>query len=103
MEPSRNSFEQALAADIDFHMTIAAATHNPLIVSFMQFLQPHLYDSISMARANSAKNRKTEIVVYKDHYAIFEAIAASDPRRAGLAARRVLEGSIWRFNRNGSQ
>lgn len=103
MEPSRNSFEQALAADIDFHMTIAAATHNPLIVSFMQFLQPHLYDSISMARANSAKNRKTEIVVYKDHYAIFEAIAASDPRRAGLAARRVLERSIWRFNRNGSQ
>src|ERR1700742_2911063 len=36
MEPNKNSFEQALAADIAFHLKIAQATHNPLIVSFMK-------------------------------------------------------------------
>ena len=36
MEPNKNSFEQALASDIAFHLSIARATQNPLIVSFMQ-------------------------------------------------------------------
>ena len=38
MEPNKSPFEQALAADIAFHLSIARATQNPLIVSFMQFL-----------------------------------------------------------------
>jgi GntR family transcriptional regulator, transcriptional repressor for pyruvate dehydrogenase complex len=98
MEPSRNSFEQALTSDIGFHLAIAEATQNPLIVSFMQFLQPHLYESISKARSNSAKKLQTEIIAYKDHCAIYEAIAASDAHRARLATRRVLEGSLRRLN-----
>jgi GntR family transcriptional regulator, transcriptional repressor for pyruvate dehydrogenase complex len=101
MEPSRNPFEQALASDIAFHLAIAEATQNPLIVSFMQFLQPHLYESISKARSNSAKKIETETIAYKDHYAIYEAIAASDAHRARLAARRVLEGSLRRLSRSG--
>jgi DNA-binding FadR family transcriptional regulator len=101
MEPSRNPFEQALAADIAFHLAIAEATQNPLIVSFMQFLQPHLYESISKARSNSAKKLRTETAAYKDHCAIYHAIAASDAHRARLAVRRVLEGSLRRLNRSG--
>jgi DNA-binding FadR family transcriptional regulator len=97
MEPSKNSFEDALASDIAFHLSIAQATQNPLIVSFMRFLQPHLYDSISLARANSARNVETKIIAYKDHYAIYEAIVASDPHRARLAARRVLDRSLRRL------
>jgi GntR family transcriptional regulator, transcriptional repressor for pyruvate dehydrogenase complex len=98
MEPARKPFEQALASDIAFHLAIAEATQNPLIVSFMQFLQPHLYESISKARSNSAKKLETEMVAYKDHQAIYEAIAASDAHRARLAVRRVLEGSLRRLN-----
>jgi GntR family transcriptional repressor for pyruvate dehydrogenase complex len=101
MQPSRSTFKQALASDIAFHLAIAEATQNPLIVSFMQFLQPHLYESISKARSNSAKKHETEAMVYKDHYAIYEAIAASDAHRARLAARRMLEGSLRRLNRSG--
>jgi GntR family transcriptional regulator, transcriptional repressor for pyruvate dehydrogenase complex len=97
MEPNKNSFEQALSSDIAFHLTIARATQNPLIVSFMQFLQPHLYESISKARASSARKAQTTLIAYKDHYAIYEAIAASDPHRARLAARRVLERSVQRL------
>jgi GntR family transcriptional repressor for pyruvate dehydrogenase complex len=100
MEPSKNSFEEALASDIAFHLAIAQATQNPLIVSFMRFLQPHLYESISLARANSAKNSETTIIAYKDHYAIYEAIEASDPHHARLAARRVLERSLRRLERD---
>jgi GntR family transcriptional regulator, transcriptional repressor for pyruvate dehydrogenase complex len=101
MEPSRKPFKLALASDIAFHLAIAEATQNPLIVSFMQFLQPHLYESISKARSNSAKKLTTETAVYKDHLAIYEAIAASDAHRAGLAVRRVLEGSLRRLDRGG--
>jgi GntR family transcriptional regulator, transcriptional repressor for pyruvate dehydrogenase complex len=97
MEPNKSPFEQALAADIAFHLTIARATGNPLIVSFMQFLQPHLYESISKARASSARKERTTLMVYADHRAIFDAIAASDPHRARLAVRRVLERSLRRL------
>ena len=97
MEPNKSSFEQALAADIAFHLTIAQATQNPLIVSFMKFLQPHLYESISKARASSARKTRTTLIAYSDHHAIYEAIAASDPHRARLATRRVLERSLRRL------
>ena len=99
MEPNKNSFEQALAADIAFHLSIARATQNPLIVSFMQFLQPHLYESISKARASSARKAQTTRMVYRDHYAIYEAIAASDPAGARGATRRVLERSLRRLEK----
>jgi DNA-binding FadR family transcriptional regulator len=99
MEPSHGSFEQALASDIAFHLAIAEATQNPLIVNFMRFLQPHLYESISLARANSARKLETKIIVYKDHCAIYEAIEAADPHRARLAARRVLDRSLRRLEK----
>lgn len=99
MVPNKNSFEQALASDIAFHLSIARATQNPLIVSFMQFLQPHLYQSISKARASSARKAQTVQTAYKDHYAIYEAIVASDPARARLATRRVLERSLRRLEK----
>ena len=99
MEPNKSSFEQALAADIVFHLTIAQATQNPLIVSFMKFLQPHLHESISKARASSARNARTTLIAYSDHHAIYEAIAVRDPHRARLAVRRVLERSLRRLEK----
>ncbi len=101
MQPGKASFETALAADIEFHLAIAEATKNPLIVNFTRFLQPHLYEAIAMARANSAKNSETQIIAYEDHCAIYEAIKASEANRARLAVRRVLERSIRRLQRDG--
>lgn len=98
MEPAAaRSFEKALSSDIEFHLAIAEATRNPLIVNFTRFLQPHLYESIALARANSAKSTDTEIIAYKDHYEIYEAIEASDADRARRAIRRVLERSLHRL------
>src|ERR1700730_6980003 len=45
METNKSSCGQDLAADIAFHLTIAQATQNPLIVGFMKCLQAHLYES----------------------------------------------------------
>lgn len=98
MEPGRRSFEEALAADIGFHLAIAEATQNPLIVGFTQFLQPHLNSFILQARAASAKNPTTERMVYREHRSIYDAIDAADPRRAGMAVRKVLEGSLQRLS-----
>jgi DNA-binding FadR family transcriptional regulator len=97
MEPTTNTFKRALESDIAFHLAIAEATQNPLIVSFMRFLQPHLYESISQARANSAQKSTTELIAYEDHQAIYDAIAAQDAHRARLATRRVLERSLRRL------
>jgi GntR family transcriptional repressor for pyruvate dehydrogenase complex len=97
MEPSRRPFDEALVADLAFHQTIAQATRNPLIISFMEFLQPHLHEAIALARANSAKKVETEAEAYDEHREIFDAIAARDPRRARRAVRLVLDGSLKRL------
>src|ERR1700744_153154 len=92
MEPSRKSFDKALSADLAFHRAIAEATRNPLIVSFMEFLQPHLHESSARARATSAKKPETAMAAYQEHYEIFKAIEAQDQRRAAAAVRHVLDG-----------
>jgi len=101
MEPSRKSFDKALSADLAFHRAIAEATRNPLIVSFMEFLQPHLHESIALARANSARRPETKIAAYQEHREIFQAIRAQDQRRARTAVRRVLDGSLRRLSDSG--
>jgi GntR family transcriptional repressor for pyruvate dehydrogenase complex len=101
MQPSPKSFDQALLADLAFHRAIAEATRNPLIVSFMEFLQPHLHESIALARSNSARKPETEMAAYQEHREIFEAIKAGDQRRARTAVRRVLDGSLRRLSDSG--
>lgn len=96
MEPSQRSFDEALSADIEFHRTIAVATRNPLIVSFVEFLQPHLRDAISLARATSAKKADTASAAYEEHREIYNAIAAGDQARARMAVQSVLEGTLRR-------
>jgi len=97
MEPGRKPFDQALVADLAFHRTIAEATRNPLIVDFMKFLQPHLHEAIALARNTSAKQAQTEADAHREHVAIYEAIAAKDPRRARRSVRLVLSGSLKRL------
>ena len=101
MQPSPKSFDLALLADLAFHRAIAEATRNPLIVSFMEFLQPHLHESIALARSNSARKPETEMAAYQEHREIFEAIKAQDQRRARTAVRRVLDGSLRRLSDSG--
>jgi DNA-binding FadR family transcriptional regulator len=98
MEPARKPFGEALAADLAFHRTIAEATRNPLIVGFMEFLQPHLQEAIALARTTSARRPDTEADAHKEHLDIYEAIAAKDPRRARRAVRLVLNGSLKRLS-----
>ncbi|MGZ5811319.1 MAG: FadR/GntR family transcriptional regulator [Xanthobacteraceae bacterium] len=97
MEPARKSFDEALDADIEFHRAIAVATRNPLIVSFMEFLQPHLRDAIALARKTSARQANTQFAAFEEHREIYEAIAAGDQQRAGNAVRGVIEGSLRRL------
>lgn len=98
---ARASFDKALSSDLEFHRAIAKATQNPLIVSFTEFLQPHLQEAIAIARANSAIKQTTEAAAYEEHHELYEAIAASDSTRARVAARRILEGSLRRLKDSG--
>ncbi|MBN9598842.1 MAG: FadR family transcriptional regulator [Afipia sp.] len=99
MRPGQNSFDKAHTADINFHLSIARATKNPLIVSFMEFLQPHLYEAIWQARQVSSKQQQTKAISYDDHFAIYKAIEASDPQQAQTSMLRVLQGSLSRLTR----
>jgi GntR family transcriptional regulator, transcriptional repressor for pyruvate dehydrogenase complex len=102
MAPARKSFDEALDADIEFHRSIAVATRNPLIVSFMEFLQPHLREAIALARKTSAKLANTRSAAFEEHREIYNAIAAGDQRRAGNAVRGVIEGSLRRLENLGN-
>jgi GntR family transcriptional repressor for pyruvate dehydrogenase complex len=99
MEPGRKPFDDALAADLAFHRTIAEATKNPLIVDFMKFLQPHLHEAIALARGTSAKQVDTETDAHQEHVAIYDAIVARDVGGARDAVRLVLNGSLKRLGK----
>jgi GntR family transcriptional repressor for pyruvate dehydrogenase complex len=75
-----------LEADIRFHEAIAAATHNPVLERFMQFVGRHLREIIRLARVSVAKYENRLGEVDREHAAILHAIERRDPPAARIAA-----------------
>jgi GntR family transcriptional repressor for pyruvate dehydrogenase complex len=75
-----------LEADIRFHEAIAAATHNPVLERFMQFVGRHLREIIRLARVSVAKYENRLGEVDREHAAILHAIERRDPPAARVAA-----------------
>lgn len=97
MRPARKGFEEALSADIAFHQSIAMATQNPLIVSFVEFLHPHLREVIKLARMTSSQHTDTQVASFEEHKHVYNAISAGDRDGAARALRRVIEGGLRRL------
>lgn len=84
-------------ADVRFHRLVAAATGNPVILAFLEFLGRHLSAQIRVSRLNTAHFPGRSRRVLEEHCAIYEAIAARDPKRARAMAVRHLDGTIKRL------
>lgn len=96
----RDAYRQGglgLEADIHFHEAIAAATHNPVLQRFMQFVGRHIREVIRVARLSVAKYEDKLGEVDKEHHTMLTAIEQRDPKAACTAARAHVENGAKRL------
>lgn len=86
-----------VAADIEFHRSIARATGNPHFLALWDFLSRFLKGTIKLTRAWEAQRDETRRQVQEEHGALFAAIVKRDPEAARDAARRHMEMSAHRI------
>lgn len=97
MKPASKPSKEALSADIEFHRAIAMATRNQMIISFIEFLEPILQETMAVARANSSQRAEFELASFQEHHEVYEAIKEKDKERAKAAMRVNLEGGLRRL------
>ncbi len=82
--------------DIAFHRAIIDAAGNPLFLQILEFLDARMRHFVRTARSNSRHRGLTE-QVQAEHRIMLEAIAASDPEAARLAAEQHLANALERL------
>lgn len=83
-------------SDDDFHLAIAAATHNAYAYRLVEFLGRHFSDSRRLAWMGPGRNGALPKEAQDEHRAMFEAIAAGSPARARQYAQAHLRGAAAR-------
>lgn len=78
--------------NVQFHIALTRAAHNPVFVAFMDALEGLLYET---ALAPEYPDRRLDYVVYSHEY-ILQHVRGRDPNLAGAAMRHHLE--IFRPN-----
>jgi GntR family transcriptional repressor for pyruvate dehydrogenase complex len=74
-------------ADLLFHLTLARATHNSILVRLFESIANQLETAIKeIRRVELYANRQVAERLYLDHSAIYEAVSLQDPE---LAAQRM--------------
>ncbi|NMQ29518.1 FadR family transcriptional regulator [Candidatus Accumulibacter phosphatis] len=97
MDDALASGSDGSEADDDFHLAIAAATHNSYTHRLLEFLGRHFSESRRLAWTMPGRNGALPQEAQAEHRLIFAAVAAGDPGRARrhahehvrCAARRV--------------
>lgn len=97
MQSNSADFKSASAADVELHHAIAAATHNPYLVAFADFVSAQLLQARAMAWQNSANLSGGPSPAHFEHQAIFHAIEARDPVAARAAAQSHLSAAAGRL------
>ncbi|TPJ56831.1 FadR/GntR family transcriptional regulator [Mesorhizobium sp. B2-7-1] len=82
--------------DLAFHREIVDASGNPHFREMSDFLETHVRNFIRKARASSLRNALLADV-QREHVAIFNAIADSNPQEARRAAEEHLRGAANRL------
>ncbi len=79
--------ERAADADLDFHLALADASHNVVLVHVMRGLHNLLHSSVTRFRARLfAMKDGSEKLLRQQHRALFEAVMAGDAEAARQAA-----------------
>jgi len=93
MEEAHNTEDPTEEADIDadFHMAIAEATHNVVLLHILRSLFTLLRNGVFFNRMQLYTRPGSRELLLKQHRAIFEAIMAGDPEKARNAAAGHLQ------------
>ena len=97
LEAGTSDLDLGVAADLDFHIAISKMSKNAQIVKFVSYLEKILRESISVARANSARTPGYAELVLNEHRAIFQAICDGDPEAARQSLRAHVESAQRRL------
>jgi GntR family transcriptional repressor for pyruvate dehydrogenase complex len=89
-----NSVDQIAATDAEFHFAIYAASHNLMMLHFMQSLETILRSNVYMNRKNLYEYRSNPDSQLQEHRAIYKAIMARDPEQAREAARLHMTSAL---------
>ncbi|WP_261844188.1 MULTISPECIES: pyruvate dehydrogenase complex transcriptional repressor PdhR [Aliamphritea] len=80
------AFDKEVYADVDFHLAIAEATHNMVLLHMMRalftLLRQHVWDNLQDIYPKPEIRGK----IHQQHYVLMEAILEGDPERASQAA-----------------
>ena len=87
----------AVAEDLEFHLSIAQAAQNPLFFELIRFLGNALYNGIAVTRANENRAQALAEQARSEHRAIARALQSRDPDAAALAARTHIENASKRL------
>lgn len=80
-----------VAADIEFHRSIARATGNPHFLALWDYLGQFLRGTIKLTRTWEAQRDETQQQVLDEHRAVYDAILRRDANAAREAARKHME------------
>jgi GntR family transcriptional repressor for pyruvate dehydrogenase complex len=90
--------DRAINLDFDFHVAIAEATQNPILVNAQQSLGEHIRSWMSvMLQTKGRPQSSRQEFRDREHQAIIDAIERRDPYAAAQAARRHLENGRTRL------
>lgn len=98
-EHAANSIDKWSSADLDFHIAVARATHNPFLLVLLEPLIGHLHDIIAGGYSVPGATEHG----LQAHIEIFEAIKAADSERAYTAVIAHLRDSENRVGNHDSK
>lgn len=96
MKKADDGLDDPLAADIDFHCAILAASNNRFFFQLREFIQVAL--RVSIASTNQLKGVFN--ASYEDHKKIYDAIARGDAEEASVAVKVLLAEVLQLINRS---
>lgn len=91
MEAARNDSEAFIEADLAFHMTLAEASDNRLLMFLVQALRGTIHETVRMLHVRGMLPDRSATIAR--HVAIVEAIASCDPEAARLAMSAHFDAS----------
>lgn len=99
MHPDRDR-DGGAEADAEFHRTLVLASHNPYFIGVVQVMQPTMIEAMTVSVDNTRKVSKGPENTWREHEAIYQAIAKGNGPAAERAARNHLKNSATRLSIN---
>ena len=87
-EELKTDIKENTRADIEFHMCIAEACHNDILIDIYQSISDYLESHIAERNIDSPLSDEE---IDQLHEKLFEAVLDGDKNRASMAASRILE------------